>query len=298
MVSTAAVVAVIGLSHCANAFVLPQQQPSARSNLAMRTATTSLLQATSSKDETKTEVDFSDPLRPVVNGETLMIPFSDNEVDLGNGEVNNGPFSWIAPYMALGGYEPGAKLVGGIATKINPEADDYEFQDEVYSQKEQEERIVAAKEEIVNISPEERQRRRDIAYVCYIATAFYAFLSTNILIDPDFTPALADHLWRLAIFLPLSTGYGLQLSADRGLWNVAQRGLWDVTGQLEPVPDPTLARALIDKVNKLNNDSGTVPIILGVLWSAIPLETASSIGWVALILAGLYLAKDKIPDSV
>lgn len=218
MVCTAAgIMAVIGLSHCANAFLLPQrQQPSARSSLVVR-PTTSLLQATSSKDETKSEVDFSDPLRPVVNGETLMIPFSDNEVDLGNGEVNNGPFSWIAPYMALGGYEPGAKLVGGIATKINPEADDYEFKDEVYSQKEQEERIVAAKEEIVNISPEERQRRRDISYACYIATAIYAFLSTNILIDPDFTPALADHLWRLAIFLPLSTGYGFQLSADRGL---------------------------------------------------------------------------------
>lgn len=78
---------------------------------------------------------------------------------------------------------------------------------------------------------------------------------------------------------------------------MAQRGLWDVTGQLEPVPDPTLARALIEKINKLNNGIGTVPIILSVLWSAIPLESASSIGWVALILAGLYLAKDKIPES-
>jgi len=78
---------------------------------------------------------------------------------------------------------------------------------------------------------------------------------------------------------------------------VAQRGLWDVTGQLEPVPDPNLARALIDKVNKLNNDSGTVPIILSLLWSSIPIETASSIGVVSLILGGLYLVKDKVPES-
>mmetsp|Transcript_39365 Transcript_39365/g.95285 ORF Transcript_39365/g.95285 Transcript_39365/m.95285 type:complete len:216 (-) Transcript_39365:464-1111(-) len=211
--STAAVVAVIGLSHhTTNAFVLPQQ-PISRNAIIGRTP---WVQATVQDDESKTEVDFSDPLRPVVNGETLLIPFSENEVDLGNGEVNNGPFSWIAPYMALGGYEPGAKLVGGIATKINPEAEDYDFKDEIYSNEEQEQRILAATEEIVNISPEERQRRRDIAYVCYIATAFYAFVSTNILIN-DFTPAFADHLWRLAIFVPLSTGYGLQLSADRGL---------------------------------------------------------------------------------
>lgn len=78
---------------------------------------------------------------------------------------------------------------------------------------------------------------------------------------------------------------------------MAQRGLWDVTGQLEPVPDPTLARAILEKVNKLNTDSGTVPILLSFLWSAIPIETASTIGWVGLILASLYLAKDKIPES-
>lgn len=78
---------------------------------------------------------------------------------------------------------------------------------------------------------------------------------------------------------------------------MAQRGLWDVTGQLEPVPDPSLARALIEKVNKLNNDSGTVPIVLSLLFSAIPIETASSIGLVGLVLASLYLVKDKVPES-
>lgn len=169
-----------------------------------------------SRDDTSTQVDFSDPLRPVVNGETLLMPFSANSVDLGNGEVNDGPFSWIAPYMALGGYEPGAKLVGGIATKINPNDPDYAFKDEVYSDEEKAKRIQAASEEIVNISPEERQRRRDLAYASYVATAFYAFISANLLINED-TSAIADHLWRLGIFMPLSTGYGLQLSADRGL---------------------------------------------------------------------------------
>ncbi|CAJ1965573.1 unnamed protein product [Cylindrotheca closterium] len=238
ILSSAAIVAVIGLSSSntiipsANAFVLlprqqqQQQQQQPPSRLVRTTTTflaapddtiTSVVETNSNNKSNNTKKsDFSDPLRPVVNGETLLIPFSENEVDLGNGETNNGPFSWIAPYMKLGGYEPGAKLVGGIATKINPDADDYEFKDEIYSKEVQEERIAAATEEVVNISPEERQRRRDIAYACYIATAFYAFVSSNILID-DFTPSIADHLWRLAIFVPLSTGYGLQLSADRGL---------------------------------------------------------------------------------
>ena len=215
--STAAIVAVIGVSssHNTNAFVHPQQ-PSATSRNTPLVRTFAAPQDDNVETTKKSKVDFSDPLRPTVNGETLLIPFSENEVDLGNGEMNNGPFSWIAPYMKLGGYEPGAKLVGGIATKIDPEADDYPFKDEIYSKQVQEQRMQAATEEVVNISPEERQRRRDIAYACYIATAFYAFVSANILIN-DSTPALADHLWRLAIFTPLSTGYGFQLSADRGL---------------------------------------------------------------------------------
>lgn len=71
-----------------------------------------------------------------------------------------------------------------------------------------------------------------------------------------------------------------------------------MAGELEPVSDPTLARALIEKVNKLNNDSGTIPVIASLAWSILPQETASSIGFVGLVLAILYLVEDKVPKEV
>jgi hypothetical protein len=146
----------------------------------------------------------SDPLRPVVKGETLLIPFSENEVELGDGVVNDGLYSWIAPYLSLGGYQAGATLMGGMAsTEVSA----------IYSEEEKEGRRKRAAEDMVNISNEERARRRELSNNFYIATAVYAAISSILLDDGSFF----GHVWRFAIFLPLSSAYALQLSADRGL---------------------------------------------------------------------------------
>lgn len=71
-----------------------------------------------------------------------------------------------------------------------------------------------------------------------------------------------------------------------------------MAGELEKVPDPTLARAIIEKVNKLNNDSGLVPLAASLFWSGLPQETASSVGFVGLVVTILYLLNDKVPKTV
>lgn len=164
-----------------------------------RRDTASLIQRASSPPK------VSDPLRPVVNGETLLIPFSKNEVDLGDGVVNDGTYSWIAPYLNLGGYQAGATLMGGMASTTEVSAN--------YSEEEKDARRKRAAEDMVNISDEERARRRESSNKFYIATAVYAAISSIVIDDGSFF----GHVWRFAVFLPLSTAYALQLSADRGL---------------------------------------------------------------------------------
>eukprot|EP00980_Cylindrotheca_fusiformis_P000487 scaffold120_cov59-Cylindrotheca_fusiformis.AAC.3 len=155
-------------------------------------------------DNGKKEFDFSNPLKPVIKGQTLNLPFSDIQVDLGDGAVNDGPYSWIAPYLTLGGYEAGSSLQGGMPSKD---------QSSQLSEEEKERRRQKAAQDMVNINDDERQRRRELSNLFYKVTAIYAGISSLILDDGD----LLGHLWRLAIFVPLSTAYGFQLSANRGL---------------------------------------------------------------------------------
>eukprot|EP00980_Cylindrotheca_fusiformis_P012510 scaffold3073_cov66-Cylindrotheca_fusiformis.AAC.25 len=249
---------------------------------------TTLLKLSSSNDDNNGQkaFDFSNPLKPVIKGQTLNFPFSENIVDLGDGAVNDGPYSWIAPYLTLGGYEAGSSLKGGMVSKDK-------MSSRTLSEEEKEARRKKATEDMVNINDDERQRRRELSNLFYKVTAIYAGISSLILDDGS----LVGHFWRFAIFIPLSTAYGFQLSAQRGLCNVAQRGLWDVSGELEPISDPTLARAMIEKVNKLNNDSGGLPLIVSLVWSLIPNETASGIGLAVLVVTILYFIEDKLPEQ-
>lgn len=177
--------------------------PFSSSGLAILTRTRQRYQTSREASTQDNDIDFSDPLRPVFQGETLRIPFSDNEVELDNGVVNDGPYSWIAPYMKLGGYKAGSSVKGGIATTETTS----------YSDDEKEMRRQKATVDMVNISDEERALRREQSNAFYVAAFVYAVISALFLDDGSF----AGHLWRFAIFLPLSSAYGLQLSANRGL---------------------------------------------------------------------------------
>jgi hypothetical protein len=149
------------------------------------------------------EFDFSDPLRPVVFGEKLAIPFSKNVVQLRDGVVNDGLYSWMIPYLNGGGYKIGSTVVNGIPSSELIS---------VYSEKDKEELRRKAAEDMVNISDEERNRRRELSNIFYKATSIYAGIST--ILDDG---SASGFLYKIAIFLPLTTAYGLQLSAEKGV---------------------------------------------------------------------------------
>jgi len=154
------------------------------------------------------EFDFSDPLRPVLFGEKLVIPFTKNSVQNSeNGMINDGPYSWMYPYLKLIGFQSGRSMVGGVPT--------LETLTDTYTEEERELLRQKAAEEMVNISNEERHRRRELSNRLYQVTAIYAGLSAVFL--DNGSSFWIGHLYRLLIFLPLSGAYGLQLSANRGL---------------------------------------------------------------------------------
>ena len=150
------------------------------------------------------QFDFSDPLSPVVFGEKVAIPFTKVSVEFGDGMVNDGLWSWLYPYLSLLSYKEGNTVVGGVATdKLTTN----------YSESDKDALRIKAKQDLVNISDAERERRRELSYSFYLASIVYAGLSSIILDDGSF----GGHFLRFAVFMPLSLAYGLQLSANRGL---------------------------------------------------------------------------------
>jgi len=217
-----------------------------------------------------------------------LIPFNGKIYKFAN-VVNDGPFSWMVPYLSLIGFKEGNTLVNAIPTKTSSSGDtviDKETLDAL--------RIKAA-EEFTNISPEERQRRNDSGTIAYYITALYAAYSA-IILDDGF--GLEGHLYKFLVVLPLFMARGLKLSAQYGLWNLAQAGLWDVAGSIEPIDDPELASAFLQKVNDMNFETARDCAIVAGLWSALPYETTYPIAIVGVMGTSLYLLRDKVPKEV
>lgn len=118
---------------------------------------------------------------------------------------NDGLFSWMQPYLDLFGFTEGNTVYYGPGIKV----DESKFP----SQDEQERLREKAKEDMMNIGTEERERRRvggDIATKVVIA---YSLVSSIFLDDGS----LGGHLARFAIVMPLFFAYGYTKSADTGL---------------------------------------------------------------------------------
>lgn len=147
--------------------------------------------------------DFSDPLSPIIFGEKLVIPFTQVSVEY-EGGVNNGLWSWMFPYMNIIGYKKGNTVVGGVPTKDKSTS---------FSEAEKELLRTKAKEELVNISDDERIRRGELASTFFLVSVIYGMLASIILDDGSF----AGHLIRFAILVPLSLSYGLHLSNKEGV---------------------------------------------------------------------------------
>ena len=145
-------------------------------------------QSSNSNDDSSTpslgpQFDFSDPLSPVIFGEKVAIPFTKVSVDFGDGMVNDGLWSWLYPYLSLLSYKEGNTVVGGVATdKLTTN----------YSESEKDALRMKAKEDLVNISDAERERRRELSYNFYLASAAYAGISSIILDDGSFGGAYSS----------------------------------------------------------------------------------------------------------
>ena len=75
---------------------------------------------------------------------------------------------------------------------------------------------------------------------------------------------------------------------------MAQSGLWDVDGTgLQPVEDPNLARALLQRVNDLNVRVGVQVAVPVALFALLPQSAASHLVTCVLVGAALHLFGDK-----
>ena len=142
--------------------------------------------------------------------EDFKLPFSQTSVQLENGLKNDGPFAWMAPYVDLFGYRTGKSLVGAIPTdpQASPDYDTLKL-----SQEEISERRAAAERDLTNISPEEKERRAEVAQVALKVCGAYAIFSSLILDDGG----IGGHAARFAVILPLFAWRGYDLSAKEGL---------------------------------------------------------------------------------
>lgn len=151
------------------------------------------------------DFDFSDPSRPVVFGQRLLIPFTSASFDFGNDFQNNGPFSWLIPYSSLMGYQQGNTLVGGVST--TPSASSV-------SEEQRQAARQAAAESLMNISEQERATRLQYSQYMYVASALYATYSTWILDDGG----IGGHFLRFIGLFPLILlARGYQLSGSGGM---------------------------------------------------------------------------------
>ena len=142
--------------------------------------------------------------------EDFKPPFAETSVQLENGLVNDGPFAWMVPYLALFGFRNGKSLVGAIPTdpQASPDYDTLKL-----TQKEISERSAAAERDLTNISPEERERRAEVAQVALKVCSAYAIFSSLILDNGN----ISGHFARFLVILPLFVYRGYDLSAKSGL---------------------------------------------------------------------------------
>jgi hypothetical protein len=202
---------------------------------------------------------------------------------------NDGPFSWMIPYLGMMGMEDGKVLTYGVLTS-EPDTNQQSVSPEEATAAREE-----AMQQMMNIGVEERRRRDQVGDIMIPLTAAYAVLSALIFDDGGIT----GHLARFAIVVPLFLARGYKVSAETGLCNVAQKGLWDVDGQgLTKIEDPVLARRLLDRVNAMNIQNGLQATGIAALFAVLPKATTQSAAIVVALCAVLYLLQDKLPKEI
>mmetsp|Transcript_17330 Transcript_17330/g.32828 ORF Transcript_17330/g.32828 Transcript_17330/m.32828 type:complete len:189 (-) Transcript_17330:441-1007(-) len=126
---------------------------------------------------------------------------NDNKKDF----VNDGPFSFMQPALSVLGFNEGTTTYYGPTIPVNES--DYPTLEEQQKRREQ------AKEEMTNIGPDERDRRRSAGEVATKLSIGYAIFASLILDHGDFN----GHLSRFFIVVFLFFALGYKKSAEKGL---------------------------------------------------------------------------------
>jgi hypothetical protein len=129
---------------------------------------------------------------------------------------------WMVPFLNTLGFKEGTTTYyGPIAVPLESVASSATpFSAEQTAQLRQQ-----AAQQLINIGPDERERRRQAGQVMYVLSAVYIVWSTLWIDQGD----LLGHLVRFVAALPLFLAVGYQRSAQEGLCNIAQKGVWDGT---------------------------------------------------------------------
>lgn len=118
--------------------------------------------------------------------------------------VNDGGFAWMAPYLTAMGIEPGKTV------KYGPIAFDAYV---TVSADESDKRKAQATLELVNIGPDERQRRSQASRVMYFVAVLYTLWATFLGDNGEF----GGHVLRFLTVIPFFFAYGYQKSAETAL---------------------------------------------------------------------------------
>jgi len=139
---------------------------------------------------------------------SLVLRKAQEQELISNDEIfeNNGLFSWMQPFLEKNGFEEGKVLMNSIPV-------DNVDGTIVVSEEEAAERRRIAAEKMMNIGPEEIQRRDSTGTFFLYLASLYAFVSAVFLDQGDFF----GHIVRLFVYPLFLTGYGFKQSARYGL---------------------------------------------------------------------------------
>jgi hypothetical protein len=200
---------------------------------------------------------------------------------------NDGPFSWMQTYLEDMGVKEGKTVYyGPMAVDVDPTK--RVSKEEINRLRKQ------AAQDLINIGPEERQRRNQAGNVMAAFTALYIIWASLIADDGG----AGGHILRFLAFFPAFLAVGYKVSAQQGLCNIAQAGVWDVDGSgLSKIDDPNTARAILRKVNKMNIENILKVGIPITIFASLPKSSTAPFVFLTVVYAALYFFKDDIPTS-
>ncbi len=206
-----------------------------------------------------------------------------NPTDESETFVNRSPMAWLNPYLDSLGLKEGKTITYGVFAKDIDQTIVISEAEALRLRKE-------AAGKLENIGMEERNRRDQAATIMWAVTFLYAVWASLFADDGG----VAGHVLRFLVILPSFLALGYKRSAETGVCNIAQAGLWDVDGAgLKKIEDPSIAQAILDKVNSMNFETATACFVGSAIFGLLPQSTTALLGFFAVTFAGKIFDVNK-----